>query len=364
MTYAKQAIYRLPALAFITSFALLLGVACEGQNKSKSASELSKDAPKVQAVVNVYTHRHYDADKKLFKLFEAKTGIKVNVKKNGADKLIELLKTEGVNSQADLLITADAGRLYYATELGLLQAVQSTVLDQNVPELFRHKEHMWYALTKRARVIAYSKERVKPSELSTYQALTAPRWRGKINIRSSNNIYNQSLMASLIANDGRESATTWARGIVANFARPPKGNDRDQVKEVALGHGDIAIVNTYYIGKLLNSSNTMEAQAGKSVGVFFPNQETTGTHINISGLGLTKYAPNRANAIKLMEFLTGEAAQEIFASSNYEYPVNTKVKPSALLQSWGAFKEDTLNLEMLGKNNAQAIEVFAAAEWR
>ena len=156
----------------------------------------------------------------------------------------------------------------------------------------------------------------------------------------------------------------WARGVVANFARPPKGNDRDQVKEVALGRGDLAIVNTYYIGKLLNSSNKMEAEAGRSVGVFFPNQETTVAHINISGVGLTKHAPHRENAIKLMEFLTSEAAQARFASSNYEYPVHPKVKPSKLLQSWGDFKEDKLDLEQLGKNNAQAIEVFAAAEWR
>jgi len=315
-------------------------------------------------VVNIYTHRFYDTDKQIIDLFEKETGIKVNVKKDKADKLIALLQAEGKKSEADILVTVDAGRLGYAKSLGLLQPFESDYITKTVPAHLIDSENNWVSLTQRARVIAYDKEKVKPEDLSTYEALTEERWKGQINVRSSNNIYNQSLMASIIANTNKEEAVEWASGIVKNMARDPKGNDRDQVKQVALGEGSLAIINTYYLGKLINSSNQLEAEAGKSVGLFFPNQNTTGTHINVSGAGITKYAPNKDNATKFIEFLLSPTAQKMYAKSNYEYPVHPDVEPAELLKSWGDFKKDELSLEKLYLNNQTAKEVFEAANWK
>ena len=314
--------------------------------------------------VNVYSHRHYDADKQLFEMFQDQTGIKVNVVNAKANELIKRLEKEGKNSPADILITSDAARLYIAQEKGLLQTVNSRVLNETVPVNLRQKDGYWYALTKRARVIVYNKDKVNPSDLSTYAALTKPELKGKVLIRQSNNIYNQSLLASMIANDGEESAKNWATGMVNNFARTPKGSDRDQMKAVAANIGDVAVVNTYYVGKLLNSEKTSEVEVGKKMGVFFPNQNSNGTHINISGAGVTKYSKNKENAVKLLEFLVSPVAQSVFAKTNYEYPVNKNVEPSELLKSWGTFKEDTLALEELGKNNAKAVKLFNEVNWK
>lgn len=314
--------------------------------------------------VTVYTHRHYPVDQKLFAKFEEKTGIKVNVVNAKANELMQKMKTEGKHSKADVLITVDAGRLNQAKEDGLLQSISSEKLNIQVPSHLRDVDNQWFALTKRARVVIYAKDRVKPEQLSTYAALTDEKWHKKILVRSSNNIYNQSLMASIIAHEGVEGATKWANKIVKNMARTPKGNDRDQAKAVVAGDGDIAIVNTYYIGKLLNSKNAEEVKAGKGVGVFFPNQKDRGTHVNISGAGVTKYAPNKENAIKFIEFLSDVAAQKVYAQVNYEYPVNPAVAPSELLKSWGEFKEDKLILSDLGKYNKQAVIVFDKAGWK
>ena len=222
----------------------------------------------------------------------------------------------------------------------------------------------WYGLTKRARIAVYSKERVKPEELSTYQNLTDANWKGRILIRSSGNIYNQSLLASIIAADGEEGAKNWAAGMVNNLARPPKGNDRDQVKAIAQGIGDVAIVNTYYIGKLLNSDKEEERKAGEAVGVAFITDTKGGTHINVSGIGVTKNSPNKDNAIKLIEFLTDKAAQTEFASANYEYPIHPGVSASELLASWGTFQDQEVNLADLGANNAKAVMLFDEVGWK
>ena len=313
--------------------------------------------------VNIYSHRHYQTDKQLYKVFEKQTGIKVNIVKAKANELIKRLELEGKNSPADILITADAGRLYLAQQKGLLQKTNSKILNETIPKNLRQKDGYWFGLTKRARVIAYNKDKVNPATLSTYEALTKPEFKGKVLIRKSSNIYNQSLLASIIANDGEVKAKQWAKGIVANMARTPKGSDRDQMKAVAAGLGDLAIVNTYYIGKLLNSKKRSEVAVGKKMAVFFPNQNGRGTHINISGAGITKYSKNKENAIKLLEFLVSPKAQSVFAKANYEYPVNPNVEPSPLLKSWGTFKEDTLPLETLGKNNAQAVKIFNEVKW-
>ena len=314
--------------------------------------------------VNVYSHRHYDADKQLFKMFEDKTGIKVNVVNAKANELMKRLEKEGKNSPADVFITADVGRLYLAQQKGLLQTVDSKFLNETIPEKLREKDGHWFGLTKRARVIVYNKDRVNPSELSTYEELIESKWHNKILVRKSSNIYNQSLLASFIASQGEAKAKAWAKGIVNNMARTPAGSDRDQMKAVVAGIGDVAIVNTYYVGKLLNSKKKNEVMVGKKIGVFFPNQEGRGTHINISGAGVTKSSKNRDNAIKLLEFLVSPKAQSIFAEANYEYPVNSNVEPSDLLKSWGSFKEDSTPLYEFGVNNAKAVKIFNEVNWK
>lgn len=326
--------------------------------------EQKKEVTQKKQEVNVYTHRHYKADQELFARFEKETGIKVNVVNAKADELIQKMVIEAEQSPADVLITVDAGRLVRAKNKGLLQSANSTFLTKTIPNHLKDADNNWFALTKRARVIVYNPLKIKEQELSTYQALTQEKWKNKILIRSSGNIYNQSLLASIIANKGEEEASKWASGIVANMARSPKGNDRDQIKAVVAGEGDLAIVNTYYIGKLLNSKNPDEVKVANAIKIFFPNQNTNGTHINVSGAGVAKYAPNKDNAIKFIEFLVSKESQEVFANSNYEYPINKEVPISDLLKSWGTFKEDTLSLTKLGENNKKAVMVFDIAKWK
>ncbi len=313
--------------------------------------------------ITIYTHRHYDSDKKIIANFEKETGIKVNIVKAKADELLQKLEVEGKHSPADLLLTIDAGRLVRAKQKGLLQTAKSEIIENSVPKNLRDKENFWFALTKRARIIVYDKRKVNPRDLSTYENLASPRWNGKILIRSSSSIYNQSLLASIIANDGQDSAKKWAEGLVRNMARIPKGNDRDQVKAILAGEGEIGIINTYYLGKLINSKDSLEAEAGNSVGVFFLNQEDRGAHINISGIGVAKYAPNKEDAVKFIEYLVSKEVQEIFAKANYEYPVNKEASASELLKSWGDFKEDSLPLSQLGELNKNAVIIFDEVAW-
>ena len=342
----------------ILLLALLLLFGC--QPAQKGASETTDESAKV---VNVYTHRHYDVDQQLFSQFEQEFGIQVNVVNANADELIQKMEAEGSASPADVLITVDAGRLAGAKNKGLLQPIESDFLNTTIPAHFRDTDNHWFALTKRARIIIYAKDRVDPSELSTYEALADEQWSDKVLIRSSSNIYNQSLLASLIANNGEDAARTWVEGVVENMARAPKGNDRDQVKAVAAGEGDLGVVNTYYLGRMINSSDPVEVEASEKVGIFFPNQNGRGTHMNISGAGVAKFAPNKENAIKFIEYLAAKPAQEVFAEANYEYPIHPEVPPTALLQSWGEFKEDTLALSKLGEYNKLANLVFDAGRW-
>lgn len=324
----------------------------------------SSDTSEKENIVNVYTHRHYKADDVLFKKFTEETGIKVNIVNASADELMQRLETEGPNSQADILITVDAGRLYRAQSKDLLQPVNSDIINANIPEQFREKNGYWYGMTHRARIIAYAKDRINPDEIETYEDLADPKFEGKILIRSSENVYNQSLLASIILADGEEYAREWAAGVVRNMARNPKGADRDQVKAVAAGEGDIAVVNTYYIGLMLNDKNEEERKAGESVGIIFPNQDGRGTHINVSGIGLTKYAPHKENGIKLMEFLSGEEAQQILANLNYEYPNNPKAEKADVLKTWGDFKTDEVELSKLGEYNTEAVKIFDSVGWK
>jgi iron(III) transport system substrate-binding protein len=315
-------------------------------------------------VVNVYTHRHYDTDQALFDRFTERTGIEVRVVTASADELITRLEREGDASPADVLITVDAGRLHRAKELGLLQPVTSTILESEIPAHLRDPEGYWFGLTQRARILAYAVDRVDPSELSTYEALAEPEWAERVLTRSSENVYNVSLLASIIAAIGPEAAEAWARGVVANLARPPQGNDTDQILDVAAGVGDVAIVNTYYLGRLLHDEDPASRELAGRVGVFFPNQEGRGTHINVSGAGVTAHAPNPENAVRLLEFLVGEEAQSAFAEANFEYPVRPGTPWAQTLADWGPYRADTLSLSRLGELNAEAVQIFDRAGWR
>ena len=345
---------------FIAAIAILFAAGCGEQ---APAPQDNQPVETEVMEVNVYSHRHYDIDQVLFEEFEKETGIHVNVVNASADELIVRMENEGADSPADILLTSDAGRLVRAQDQGLLQGINSDVLTEAVPANMRDADGNWFGLTMRARVIAYNPETVDAADLSTYEDLANEKWNGRLLARSSSNIYNQSLMASIIANNNDSVALAWATAVRGNMAREPKGNDRDQVKAIAAGEGDIAIVNTYYIGKLVNSDNELEREAGEGVKLFFPNQDGRGTHVNVSGGGVAKHAPNKENAIKLLEFLTREDVQQRFADGNYEYPVNQKASPSELLQSWGEFKTDALPLKALGTNNQQAVALFNEAGW-
>jgi iron(III) transport system substrate-binding protein len=316
--------------------------------------------------VNLYSQRHYAVDELQYKNFTKLTGVKVNVVKANADELIERLKNEGESSPADLFVTVDASKLQKAAEFKLLQKVNNKIINNNVSHNLKDKNNFWVPITYRARIVVYSNDRVQKSELSTYEDLANVKWKNRILVRSSSNAYNQALMSSLVANLGNDMTSNWSEGIVKNFARDPKGNDRDQVKAIAAGQGDLAIVNSYYIGLLLSSKNEEEINAGKSVSVFFPNQgkNERGSHINVSGIGLTKNSPNKENAIRLMEYLTSIDAQNTYVNNSYEYPANPLVKPSKIVQDWGTFKIDTLDLNMLGKFRQEAIRIFDKTGWK
>ena len=338
-----------------------------------------------EKVVNVYTHRHYDTDKQLFNDFEQKTGIKVNVVMAEDDDLLSRLEAEGANSPADVIITADAGRLGLAAQRGFLKPERDSVLEANVPEHLRDPQGRWFGFTMRARVIAYDKNKVKPGELWTYHSLLSPRFKGQILVRPSEHVYNQSLVAAMIAHWGVDTAQKWCEGIVANMAREPKGSDTDQLLAIGEGLGSVAIVNSYYIGKLMKSDDPARQKAKNSIAVALPGlgpvdtlivehadgtaperlgRHTIGTHVNISGGGVAAHAKHEANAIELLRFLSSDASQAAFADGNMEYPVKPGIPASAILQGFGKLTPDTLDLSMLGKYNADAVKVLTAAGWR
>ena len=340
-----------------------------------------------EKVVNVYTHRHYDTDKQLFNDFEQKTGIKVNVVMAEDDDLLSRLEAEGANSPADVIITADAGRLGLAAQRGFLKPERDSVLEANVPEHLRDPQGRWFGFTMRARVVAYDKNKVKPEELRTYNDLCSPRFKGQILVRPSEHVYNQSLVAAMIAHWGADSAQKWCEGIVANMAREPMGSDTDQLLAIGEGLGSVAIVNSYYIGKLMKSDDPARQKAKNAIAValplldqvstgFFPDslrrpliiphgiRPDIGTHVNISGGGVATHAQHEKNAIELLRFLSSDASQAAFADGNMEYPVKPGIPASAILQGFGKLYPDTLDLSMLGKYNADAVKALTAAGWR
>jgi len=348
---------RYQVIALLAGAVMLAG--CGRQDAPQTAP--GSEAP---GVVNLYSSRHYDTDLALYDNFTAETGIEVNLIEANADALIERIESEGEFSPADLLLTVDAGRLWRAEQAGLFVPAQSETLEARIPANLRHPDGLWYGLSMRARVIIYDKASGRPEPLANYGDLADPAHEGAVCIRSSGNIYNISLMASIIARRGIEAAEEWARGVVANFARPPQGNDTAQIRAVASGECGIAVVNTYYIARLLASEDATERAVAEAVGIVFPNQDTTGTHINISGGGVVATAPNRDNAVRFLEYLTSDSAQRYFADGNHEYPVVEDLAGSPALTTLGQFEADTLDAAELGEHQAEAIMVFDRAGWK
>ena len=340
---------KIPFIALLSVLFLILSACTLGVNEENS--------------ITLFTQRHYDTDQALYDIFYEQTGIRVNVVSAGADELMNRLETEGEDTVADVLLMADVGRLHMAQERGLLQTVQSEALEAHIPANFRQPDGYWFGLTLRARILVYHPERVSEAELSTYQALTEPQWQGRVVTRTSTNLYSQSFTAAMIAVYGEAQTRTFVQGLVANLAHAPRGNDRDQAKQVMNGEADVAIMNTYYMGRMLNSADPFERDVAQTLRLFFPNQETTGTHVNLSAAGVTRHARNVEGAVKFLEFLSGTQAQGLFASANFEYPVHPDVELDPLVASWGTFRPQDINLALLGVHARHAVIIMDEEGW-
>ncbi len=316
------------------------------------------------AEVNIYSARKEVLIKPLLDAFTAETGIAVNLVSGKADALLQRLEREGANSPADVLLTTDAGRLVRANQAGLLQVTPTAALTAAIPAQYRDPAGAWFGLSLRARPIMYAVDRVSSAELSTYAALAGPQWAGRVCVRSSNNIYNQSMLAAFIDHQGVAKTEVWATRMVANFARKPQGGDRDQIRAVAAGECDVALANTYYLARLATSDKEADRTVAAQVAVFWPDQNGHGVHVNISGAGVTASAGNVANAIRFIEFLAGDIAQQTYAEVVNEYPVTPGVPWSDVVATWGTFKADDLNLTVLGENNAEAVRIADRAGWQ
>jgi iron(III) transport system substrate-binding protein len=354
---------RLYLLTLLCLLMLPAALATGGEGEESPAGDTPVGDPGA-AAVNVYSARHYASDEELYSRFSEQTGIRVNVIEANADELIERIRSEGRNSPADVIVTVDAGRLWRADEAGLLAPVESDVLEAAIPENLRHPEGKWFGLTRRVRAIVYNKGTVDPSELSTYEDLASDKWEGRICIRSSDNVYNQSLLASLIEVNGATAAEEWARGLVENFARNPQGGDTDQILAVAAGECDIAVSNHYYLARLVASDDPADREVASEVGIFFPNQDGRGAHVNISGAGVVATAPHRQNAIRLIEFLASADAQELFARGNNEFPVAEGIPASEAARGFGEFEADNVGVASYGENNPEAVRIMDRVGWR
>ncbi len=339
---------------------LIAAFACAVLTGCSETADTGSAAVPITGEVNLYSSRHYDTDLALYDDFTKQTGIKVNRIEADADALIERIQSEGEFSPADILVTVDAGRLWRAEEAGILSPVESTILEERIPANLRDPAKRWFALSTRARIIIYNKASGKPEGLDTYEDLADPALKGRICMRSSSSVYNIALLSSMIAHDGPEKAGAWAKGVVANFARPPQGNDVSNIEAVAAGECDISLVNTYYLARFDTPEKRKVLDA---VGIIFPNQATTGTHVNMSGAGVVTSAPNRANAIKFLEYLSSDSAQRYLANGNNEYPAAKGVAPTSAVAALGNFKADPLGAAEIGKNEAKAALLYNAARW-
>lgn len=355
---------------FISISTAALIVACNQTQSNQSQNEQQPEASTTSSTnqskettqggeVNLYSSRHYNTDEQLYNGFRQKTGIKVNLIEGKDDELIERITSEGANSPADILITVDAGRLWRADQAGIFAPVESQILTEKISENLRHPENLWFGYSKRARVIMYNKEKLDPAQLATYEDLADPKWKGKVIVRSSSNIYNQSLVAGMIEAKGEEATAEWIKGLVANFARPPEGNDTSQIEAVAAGLGEITLANTYYLARYKDNKEVFD-----KIGVLFPNQNDRGTHVNISGAGMLKNAPHQEQAIAFLEYLASPEAQKFFALGNNEYPVVAGTPVNPVVEAFGKFKEDTTNVSAYGKNNATAVKIMDLSGWK
>ena len=343
---------------FLSLTTAALVVACNTNSEQSTEGE-SGNATANNGQVNIYSSRHYNTDDQLYDGFTEKTGISVNLIEGKDDELIERIRSEGANSPADILITVDAGRLWRAAEAEIFAPVESEILEEKIPDYLQDPNNLWFGYSKRARVIIYNKDKVDPSQLSTYEDLADPKWKGKFIVRSSSNIYNQSLVAGMIEEKGEEATAEWIDGLVANFARPPQGNDTSQIEDVAAGVADLTLANTYYVARYADNPEVFE-----KIGIFYPNQEDRGTHVNISGAGLLKNAPNQENAIAFLEYLASPEAQEFFALGNNEYPVVEGTPVNPVVEGFGEFKDDTTNVASYGQNNADAVKIMDRSGWK
>ncbi|WP_454766291.1 Fe(3+) ABC transporter substrate-binding protein [Cupriavidus campinensis] len=318
-----------------------------------------------EKVLNLYTARHYQTDEALYANFTKQTGIKINRIEGQEDPLLERIRNEGANSPADVFITVDIGRLWRAQQAGVFAPVKSKVLESRIPANYRDPNGEWFGFSARGRVIAYNKTAVKAGDIANYEDLADPKWKGKVCTRSSGHVYNLSLVSSLIAHDGEARTEQWARGVAGNLARVPKGGDTDQLKAVAAGECDVAIANTYYIARLLRSTKPEDKAVADKLGVVWPNQKSQGVHMNVSGGGMLKHAPNKEAAVKFLEYLAGDDAQRYFADGNNEWPVVQAVKTSnPVLEALGTFKADTINVAELGKYQPAAQKLVDRAGYK
>lgn len=352
-------------LRVLAPFSLALLAACSEPAQPPAPAEpetsAAAAAPALSGEVNLYSSRHYDTDMALYERFTENTGVKVNLIEGKSDALIERIRSEGEFSPADLLITVDAGTLWRATEAGVLSPVESPVLEARVPAYLQDERNRWFGLSKRARIIVHNEAAAAEGPLARYEDLADPAHAGKVCMRSSSNIYNLSLLSAMIEHLGSDGASAWAGGIARNFARPPQGNDTAQLKAVAAGECGITIANSYYVGRLLGSSNPDDQAVVAQLKIVFPNQEDRGAHVNISGAGIATHAPNRANAQAFLEYLTSDFAQRLFAEGNNEYPITgAATGPVAAL---GSFKEDEVSANRFGANQREAVQIYDTVGW-
>lgn len=347
-------------LTAVAATAALFAAACTpAAEKTKEAVDTSVETN----AVNVYSSRHYDSDTAVFAAFTAKTGIDVRVVQAEGNQLLERLKAEGEYANADVVITVDAGNLDRLVEANLLQPATSATLGA-VPAHFRDPENRWFGFLKRARVIVYAKGVVDPAQLTSMDVLATPAFKGKVCARTSTNLYNLSMMAARIEREGAEKSLAWARGVAGNFARQPQGSDSDQLRAVAAGQCQVAIANHYYLVRFRRSEDPADRAISEKLGVVFPDQAGAGTHVNISGAGLAAHARNRANALKLIEFLTTAEAQQVMSDKNNELPVAAGVTLSPELAALGAFKEETVDYSTFGARQPEAQRLFDEAGWK
>lgn len=344
MSISKSVLVLLLPLIFSTNFA-------QGKDTSKQ--------------LNVYTSRHYDADVLMAQNFEKKTGIQVNlIQIKEASQLIARVQEEKDKTQADLVITTDVGNLWRAAESGVFQPFQSKIIETTVPAAYRDATNLWTGFAVRVRLLAFNKQKLKAEQLSKMEDLAKPSLKGRVLVRSSNHVYNQSLAATLLAAGGREALLNWAKGVTGNLARKPQGGDTDQLKAIAAGEGDVAIVNSYYVARLLDSENPKDRQVMENISIVFPDQDGRGAHANVSGGGITKHSKNKANAMRYLEYLVSQEGQKEFSAASKEYPVVDSVPVPAALQKYGRPKFDLKGLSQIGKHTPDALQVLDEVGWR